>query len=223
MPAKIDAPPDVRCFGEVQGTVRPAGRLAGRLAGRDSQPTMTSRQELSVPTSNLAPSENATAARARLLRRFAIGLSLVAAGVMIGRLDLTAASTAFAQDDVEDAEEPISEEAANEIRALNRAVDSARDELERADRYRTATTTPNVTLILSGGGDAVADLEAGEGVDPETYAGLYAGAATEEVKRHLTFDDENRLLYKGNIVRMYSKSRLKDLYDNRNKYAPSAR
>ena len=120
-------------------------------------------------------------------------------------------------------EDSLPEEAANEIRALNRTLESARDELERQDRYTAATGSINALLILGGGGDAIADLEAGDGVDPETFAALYAGEAVQEVKQHLSMDDEDRLLYKGRIVRMYSRTRLKELYERRARYTPAGR
>ena len=152
------------------------------------------------------------------LRRFATGLALIALGVGLGRTDLLAPPAATAQEEGEMVEESLPEEAANEVRALNRALDSARGELERQDRYVAATESTNALMILAGGGDAIADLEDGNGVDPETFAALYAGLATPEVKQHLSIDDEDRLLYKGRIVRMYSRTRLKNLYERRARY-----
>ena len=60
--------------------------------------------------------------------------------------------------------------------------------------------------------DAVADLDSGQGVDPVTFAGLYAGRAIQEVADHLSYDEEGRLLYKNKVVRMYSIERLKRLF-----------
>ena len=150
----------------------------------------------------------------------AVGCGLLALGILIGRSDALLPA-AIAQDGAEVT--PLSEEAANQIRSVNRALENARDELEREGRYVPATETLNAFLILSGGGDAVADLEAGNGVDPETFAALYAGQASPEVKQHLRVDEEGHLLYKNGVVRMYSKSRLKDLYDQRAQYVAAGR
>ena len=62
------------------------------------------------------------------------------------------------------------------------------------DRSPTAI---NAFLVLSGGGNALDDLESGHGVDPETFAALYAGLAIPEIGDHLAKDDQSRLTYKG--------------------------
>ncbi|HBN78021.1 MAG TPA: hypothetical protein DD473_19870, partial [Planctomycetaceae bacterium] len=76
-----------------------------------------------------------------------------------------------------------------------------------------ATTGMNPYLILTGGGDAIADLEAGIGVDPITFAELYAGMALREVGDEITRDEQNRLLYKNKLIRMYSVDRMKKRYE----------
>lgn len=116
---------------------------------------------------------------------------------------------------------PLSEDAANEIRAVNRSLTSAVDELEVQGRYIAATDAPNPFLVLAGGGDAIADLESDTGVDPETFAALYAGRASEEVSKNVTIDDEGRVLYKGRVVRMYSVKRLKAMFELRENLASS--
>lgn len=112
-------------------------------------------------------------------------------------------------------EAPLSEDAANQVRTVNRSLDAAKDELESEGRYKSASGMVNPFLVLGGGGDAVADLEADNGVDPETFAALYAGLASDEIKDDVTIDDEGHVLYKGRIVRMYSVKRLKALYARR--------
>jgi hypothetical protein len=79
----------------------------------------------------------------------------------------------------------------------------------------------NAFLVLCGGGDARADLESGIGVDPETFAALYAGQAIPDIADLLDRDEENRLTYNGQVVRMYSKARLQRLYAERTKIAES--
>jgi hypothetical protein len=73
----------------------------------------------------------------------------------------------------------------------------------------------NSFLVLSGGGNARADLESGMGVDPETFAALYADQAIPEIQQNLAKDDDNRLTYNGTVVQMYSKSKLQRLYAER--------
>jgi hypothetical protein len=66
-----------------------------------------------------------------------------------------------------------------------------------------------------GGIDAERDLEEGRGVDPETFAALYADQASAKVSQHLDYDAEGRLRYKKNVIRIYSRDRLKQLFDLR--------
>ena len=154
-------------------------------------------------------------------RRLWTATALMLLGFGMGQVDWVGAVAA--QDDAEVAEEPLPEEVANEIRAANRALVSARDELERQRRYVVATEGVNAYLVLSGGGNAIEDLESGDGVDPETFAALYAGKAIPDVKQHLSVDDEGRLLYKNRIVRMYSKSRLKAMATQQDLFATDGR
>ena len=72
-------------------------------------------------------------------------------------------------------------------------------------RYVPAIQGLNAFATSAGGVDAVADLESGQGVDPETFAGLYAGQALAEVAEHLGRDAEGHLTYKNKIVRIYSR------------------
>jgi hypothetical protein len=105
------------------------------------------------------------------------------------------------------------------ITEANDALKKAADLLEQAGRYVPASKTQNVSAILSGGVDAMSDLETGRGVDPETFAALYAEDSTDEISAHLDRDELGRLTYKGKVVRMYSVSRLKKLYKMRMQYA----
>ena len=98
------------------------------------------------------------------------------------------------------------------------AVQTARGVLDQDALYNPATKTVNVTGILSGGVDAIADLESGRGVDPETFAALYAGMGTDEISAELDKDELGRLTYKGKVVRMYSISRLKLMFQERLRY-----
>ena len=174
---------------------------------------------MTAPTTDSASQLAPVSRLTNVGRRLLVPTLLIGFGVVLGQLGPTAT---LAQDDPEP-EEQLPEETANEIRAANRALVSARDELERQGLYVTATNGINTTLILSGGGNAIEDLEAGRGVDPETLASLYAGQAIPDVKQHLSVDDEGRLLYKNRIIRMYSKSRLTELAERRLRYSPVGR
>lgn len=105
------------------------------------------------------------------------------------------------------------------IAEANSAVKKAADLLEQDGRYVSASKTINVSAVLAGGVDALSDLETGRGVDPETFAALYADQATDEVAPQLDRDELGRLTYKGKVVRLYAISRLKKLYSMRTQYA----
>lgn len=87
--------------------------------------------------------------------------------------------------------------------------------------------------VSVGGIDAIRDLEESRGVDPETFAALYAGFALPKVARHLNLKKEivfggrvrlridaadGRLRYKDSAVRMYSPDRIADLFDQRSSF-----
>ena len=131
-------------------------------------------------------------------------------GLAVGRFSGPAVAQA------QEADGPVlSENSANEINAAGRALSVAREQLTADGLYNAAATPVNPFLILSGGGDAVADLEAGQGVDPETFAALYAGRATDEVKAKLTRSDDGHLLYDGVMIRMYPIEKLENMYAQR--------
>ena len=66
-----------------------------------------------------------------------------------------------------------------------------------------------------GGVNAEQDLEEGRGVDPETFAALYADMATPKIAEHLDYDEQGRLRYKKNVIRIYSKERLRTLFNQK--------
>ncbi|MDA0589789.1 MAG: hypothetical protein O2820_17545 [Planctomycetota bacterium] len=105
------------------------------------------------------------------------------------------------------------------ITEANDAIKKAADLLAQDGRYVPASKTPNVSAILSGGVDAMSDLETDRGVDPETFAALYADDSVDELAVDMDRDSLGRLTYKGKVVRMYSVSRLKKLYKMRMQYA----
>lgn len=108
------------------------------------------------------------------------------------------------------------ETAADKVVHASRAVKDAADALAAESKYETVTEGVNSFLVLAGGGNGTADLDAGV-VDPETFAALYAGAVKKEVKDQLQKDADGRLTYNGNVIRMYSKSRLEKIFAERSK------
>jgi hypothetical protein len=92
--------------------------------------------------------------------------------------------------------------------------------LQEEKRYVPAIQGLNAFATTVGGVDAIADLESGQGVDPETFAGLYAGQALAEVAESLARDAEGHLTYKNKIVRVYSSTRMRQLFAMRAEFAP---
>jgi len=82
-------------------------------------------------------------------------------------------------------------------------------------RYQSATEGINYFALSVGGVDAIRDLEEGRGVDPETFAAIYADRALPKISEHLTTDDNGRIRYKGNIIRIYSRERLRHTFRQR--------
>jgi len=145
------------------------------------------------------------------LLRIGFVCGLLALGYVCGRVDALLTSPLTAQ------EQPAlpSEETSKKILTANDALRGAMDALKNESRYVPATKSMNVFGIMVGGVNAVDDLESGGGVDPETFAALYAGDATDEIAQHLSKDEDGRLTYKNRPIRIYPVSRLKKLYGQR--------
>ncbi|MBX3444949.1 MAG: hypothetical protein KF774_21290 [Planctomyces sp.] len=105
--------------------------------------------------------------------------------------------------------------AGGRIKAALLALNEAADALKADGQYETITEGPNAFLILSGGGSARQDLESGGGVDPETFAALYAGKALPEIQDQIARDDQGRLTFNGNVIQMYSRTTLERRYAER--------
>lgn len=149
--------------------------------------------------------------------RWTSTMGLVVFGYLLGATGVTGILSAWAQNDAADqpaAAQPgnLSDETQKKVHAAFVALKAAHEALETDSKYISATRGLNAFGILSGGLDAVTDLETGRGVDPETFAALYADQATDEVKTKLTRDDQGRLLYNGKLVQMYAISRLKTAF-----------
>ncbi|MBA3312389.1 MAG: hypothetical protein M3552_16970 [Planctomycetota bacterium] len=104
----------------------------------------------------------------------------------------------------------ISDANAEKVKQASDVLETAQAALQQDGLYNAAIRGLNPYATLSGGLDAVADLEDGRGVDPITFAGLHAGLATDEVTTQLSYDANGRLTYKGKLVRIYSVNRLRE-------------
>ena len=151
----------------------------------------------------------------KVVVRGCLAVGLLATGYMLGASGTLSPIILQAQD----AAQGPSDEAMDKIREAGNAVNAAMVSLQNENLYKSALGGANTFAVMAGGVDAIADLEAGRGVDPVTFAGLYAGRAIDEVAEHLSKDDEGRLTYKNKLVRMYPISRLKQVYSQRARIA----
>lgn len=108
-----------------------------------------------------------------------------------------------------------SDESQRKIQAAYDALKIALEGLKAESLYTPATKGVNVYAVLSGGVNAIEDLESGRGVDPETFAALYSDLANDEVLPHLGHDSDGRLTYKNKLIRIYPVSRLKRIHAQR--------
>lgn len=152
----------------------------------------------------------------RVFWKSATILSIFGLGYVAGSFQWTADSEAIAQ---LDDDQGASEEVTKSITAAYSALQTVRSNLNQEGRYTPASRIINATGLMAGGIDAIADLESGRGVDPETFGALYADQATDEVAVNLDTDENGRLTYKGKVIRMYSIERLKAFYKERLKFA----
>lgn len=144
-------------------------------------------------------------------------LMLLVIGYVAGSVGLVSAPGLSAQDKNDDA--GPSKDAVLKITAGLDAIKVAADALKREGRYNPATRGLNLFGVSVGGLNARDDLDKGRGVDPETFAALYAGQASGEVEEHIARDDQGRVTYKGKVVRLYPISRLIRLFKERAQYA----
>ncbi|MCH2202963.1 MAG: hypothetical protein MK102_13400 [Fuerstiella sp.] len=109
----------------------------------------------------------------------------------------------------------LSYEALLTYKKSNVLLNSLSEMLLKEERHKSATEGENYFALSVGGIDSLQDLEKGQGVDPETFAALYAGREIPQVAEHLETDNSGRIRYKGNIIRLYSRERLKDVFQRR--------
>lgn len=147
--------------------------------------------------------------------RGALAVGLVGLGYVLGVSGVLDPGFARAQQAAPDEAGGLSEETANTVKAANAAIKAAVGVLQQDGLYAPVINTPNAFAASVGGVNVMADLEAGRGVDPETFAALYAGLASDAIASDLSKDEEGRVTYKGKVVRMYPVSRLRALFQAR--------
>lgn len=153
-----------------------------------------------------------------MYRRLVLGSGLLAVGYLLGSL------SQFPVVRAQEGAAGPSEDSAKKIVAVNDALKAAVDQLKLESRYEVATKGINSYAVMVGGLNVKEDLESGHGVDPETFAALYAAAF--DLKKLsikddtladwvdvnlLDYDAEGRLTYQNKVVRIYPVSRLKKL------------
>ncbi len=160
----------------------------------------------------------------RRVVRLTAGLSLLGAGYVLGSLQVGGPSflRAEPQSPSQSQSEGIPDSVKNKLREANRALADAIQALVEEKRYVPAIQGVNSFAVSVGGLDAIADLESGHGVDPETFAGLVSGQALPEVAENLARDAEGRFTYKNKSIRLYSPTRLKQLFALRAEFLPVA-
>lgn len=142
------------------------------------------------------------------LKLLAFGLTMWTVGYWCGGGNLpTSVSSVTAQDGAAG----LTDDTASKIKAAHDTLKTAMDALQQDGKYEGLSESPNAFLILSGGGNAMEDLQSGQGVDPESFAALYAKTVKPEILDALTTDDQGRVLYNDQLVRLYSRSRLEKL------------
>lgn len=143
---------------------------------------------------------------------------LVAFGYLLGAAGTFLPSGAQAQVKP-DKPDQLTDDTALKVKAAIDTVAAAGSALQNEQRLGSITTGTNAFAVLSGGVNAQDDLESGRGVDPETFAALYAGMAIDEIKAKLEKDENGRLTYNGKVVTLYSISRLKHMFAERERLA----
>ena len=146
------------------------------------------------------------------LTRILVVLSLLAVGYLCGSARLLEPVPAQAQIEGEP-----SQSTQDRIREAYNSMSLAMADLQAEQRYTSPLNSVNTFAVTVGGIDALSDLEDGRGVDPVTFAGLYAGQATEDIKPLLSYNEQGQLLYKDKLLRIYSPSRLQRLFAERTK------
>jgi len=145
------------------------------------------------------------------LKTLAFGLAMWMVGYWSGSRSFPEVSMLTAQE----AGSGLSEGTTVKVLAAHESLKSAMEALQQDGKYEGLSENPNAFLILSGGGNAMEDLTSGQGVDPESFAALYAKQVKQEVLDALSTDEQGRLLHNDQLIRLYSKSRLEKTFAER--------
>jgi hypothetical protein len=140
------------------------------------------------------------------------GLLLAGGGFLAGQLTAGHANLLNAQQD-DSARYGL--DVLQAYRQLNKAGRELSSLLTAGGNLTSVTTAANYFGVSVGGVNAEQDLEEGRGVDPETFAALYADLATPRIAEHLDYDEQGRLRYKKTVIRLYSRERLRALFNER--------
>jgi hypothetical protein len=147
------------------------------------------------------------------LKTVVSGLILFAAGYCTATLNGFAPSQIEATQDA--APDQLSGDALKAYKKVTKAVKELNNLYEASGQSTSAFKGVNYFAASVGGINAERDLEEGRGVDPETFAAIYAGEATAKIKENLDSDELGRLRYKKNVIRLYSQERLQMMFKQR--------
>ena len=137
---------------------------------------------------------------------------LLGTGYMAGAVSQPVMLSAVSQ---EGGNNEVGQDVLKAYHAVSKSVKELNSLLSAGGQSTTVTSGINFFGTSVGGVNAEQDLEEGRGVDPETFAALYADLATPRIAEHLDYDELGRLRYKKNVVRIYSRERLKTLFSKR--------
>ncbi len=141
-----------------------------------------------------------------------IGLAF-AAGIAVGSFFSAPATPLQAVED--EAGQEVSKDVRLAYQKARKAVTDLNNLFVASGTQTQGFSGINYFAASVGGIDVEKDLEEGRGVDPETFAALYADRANAKISEHLDYDEEGRLRYKKNVIRLYSRDRLKQLFNRR--------
>ncbi|MCA9035575.1 MAG: hypothetical protein KDA91_10615 [Planctomycetaceae bacterium] len=140
--------------------------------------------------------------------------ALFGAGYIFGTFQSAGPQPLEAQEDRKPVS-AITNESLTAYQKFQKASNDLSDSLRGEGVTTTAVEGTNFFAISVGGIDALRDLEEGRGVDPETFAAIYADRANAEISQHIDQDSDGRMRYKGTVIRMYSKERMRDTFRRR--------
>jgi len=138
---------------------------------------------------------------------------LLAAGYVAGAMSQPAMLSAVSQEGGNNND--VGQDVLKAYHAVSKSVKELNSLLSAGGQSTAVASGVNYFGASVGGVNAEQDLEEGRGVDPETFAALYADLATPRIAEHLDYDELGRLRYKKNVVRIYSRERLKTLFSKR--------